>query len=177
MTPDLDFPSTQGKTMHKNLLRLIASPCSIKKQYQCSSTYMSNINTQNDAPEHPFSTFTLFSQPPVSELEKQPCCRLLLQSACGQQPAEAAREEKAAFLPFFPQAREDDALSSRLAFSSKSNVRLLHYSNWKENWFSVMLLLEEFKTEKTHCPLPTWQSGWGRSQAKKNPSLEKLSRF
>lgn len=84
----------------------MASLCSIKKHCQCSSTHMSNINMQNDTPEPPSGTFTLFSQSRVSEPEKQPCCRVLLQRACRQQMAEAAKEEKEAFLPFSPQSKE-----------------------------------------------------------------------
>lgn len=86
-----------GKQWIKNLLGLAASPCSTKAGSVPQHTHV-NYLPQNDTTE-PLSHTSNLSKP-----ETQPCCHLLLQSARGQQPAEAARG-KSSFLPFFPSSK------------------------------------------------------------------------
>lgn len=97
VTADLDFPSTQWKTMDKKTCwgwLLLLAPL---KQDQCHSTHMSMISHRM-TPQSPFSTH------PTSPSQTQPCCHLLLQRARGQQPAESARG-KSSFLPYFPSSK------------------------------------------------------------------------
>lgn len=119
MTADLDFPSTQGKTMHKHLHGLIVSPRSVKKQYRCSSTHMSNINIQKDTPEPPFGTFTLFSQPTSPNQRHSPAATSSSNKPGASSRLKQQERRKQLFCFFFPEAREDEALNSWLAPSEQ----------------------------------------------------------
>lgn len=118
-------PGLLIKTMEnngqKNLLGLTASPCSTERQELCHSTHMSIISHgmthQSPCSTRPTSPSQRHS-PVATSFSKEPMASSQL-----KQP-----EEKAAFCLFFPQAREEEALSGWLD-PSKSNVKLLHYSN------------------------------------------------
>ena len=104
MMADLDFPWTQGKTMHKNLLGLIASPSSIQKQYQCSSTHMSNTNMQNDMPD-PFRH--IHPRPPATHLQTGATAMLPPPSPQSLRPSASWSSERgeSGFFTFFSSSK------------------------------------------------------------------------